>query len=314
MADPTNSSPQSTGSGKFKFELSQEMRLIIAFILMGAVLFLTPLFYKPRNPASPAGKQAQQSQKTEAQQPAQNEETGPKAQEAAAAAAPAQVAASKPRVSPAAPPAEAKKGDKEQLLTVETGLFKVTFSSKGAVVRSWELKRYKDNSGKPVDLVNAPGSAKAGYPMSLVFNGQKPSEDLNQALYVATQSADGLTLDFEYSNGQVSAHKQFQFRKAEYLLDVTSEVSDAGKGLAHRLDWRGGFGDASVTGAPSKMRALYFDGAANKLVSNEAKAAADGPVLVQGDFPFAGIEDTYFAAVFCPMGRSRWRSRPGETR
>jgi YidC/Oxa1 family membrane protein insertase len=96
------------------------------------------------------------------------------------------------------------------------------------------------------------------------------------------------------------AHKAFDFTKDKYLLNVTSDVTLDGKGLPHRLDWRGGFGDSTVPGAASKMRALYFDNAADKLISNEAKAAASGPVQARGDFAFAGMEDTYFAAVFLP--------------
>src|SRR5580704_19385945 len=45
MAEPTNGGT-SGGPGPPKKELSMELRLLFAFILMGVVLFLTPYFYK----------------------------------------------------------------------------------------------------------------------------------------------------------------------------------------------------------------------------------------------------------------------------
>ncbi len=48
MADLPNNLPP-TGPPKKK-EFTMEMRLLVAFILMGAVLFLTPYIYKPAAP------------------------------------------------------------------------------------------------------------------------------------------------------------------------------------------------------------------------------------------------------------------------
>ena len=138
MADPTNGSPKSAGSGKR--DLSQETRLIIAFVLMGAVLFLTPLFYKQQKPAeSSKGQPASKSQRVEqaAKAQPQNEAKQPKAEPPAAGAA----AGKKPGTTTPAPAAEVKKTDREQILTFENQFYKVAFSNRGAVVRSWQLKQ-----------------------------------------------------------------------------------------------------------------------------------------------------------------------------
>ena len=55
MPDSPNGAPQPTPPKDTK-ELSMEIRLLIAFILMGAVLFLTPYFYKPAAPPPQASK------------------------------------------------------------------------------------------------------------------------------------------------------------------------------------------------------------------------------------------------------------------
>jgi len=45
-----NGNPSSTEPGK---EMSMEMRLLVAFLLMGAVMFLTPYFFKGPPPVPP---------------------------------------------------------------------------------------------------------------------------------------------------------------------------------------------------------------------------------------------------------------------
>ena len=70
-------------------EMSMEVRLLIAFLLMGAVMFVTPYFFKSQVP--PPGKKdaavQSTSQKTDAAVP-----TGPDGKPAPAATAPAEPA------------------------------------------------------------------------------------------------------------------------------------------------------------------------------------------------------------------------------
>ena len=267
---------------KEKKELSMELRLLIAFILMGAVLFLTPYFYKPA--VAP---------------PAQTQKGAP----AAKAAAPAQAAAAQPDIpkKPAPPPGQFG-AQAEATSVIDNHLFRVVFSNRGAVVRSWVLKKHRDDSGKELDLVNPTGPAKVGFPFALVFPNQKPAVDLDQVLYAAETAADGLGLTFRYSDGSAFCEKSFHFKKDSYLVDVSSEVRQGAVQIPHLLVWRGGFGDPTIENPGSLQRTLYFDVAANKLVTTETKAASDGPVTHGGAFSFAGVEDQYFAALFLPAG------------
>jgi len=116
-----------------------EVRLLLAFLLMGAVMFLTPYIFKSQAPApakkSPVASTVPAEQaKPESQPPAAPAET---------AAAPSGPATSAVTSKKPLPP-----------LTVETDLFRITFSNQGANARSWVLRKYKDSNGKPLDLVN----------------------------------------------------------------------------------------------------------------------------------------------------------------
>ena len=282
MAD----SDKSQKSGGFK-DLSMELRLLIAFILMGAVLFLTPYFIKSTPVTSTSAKAPD------------------KGAQATPTPAPSAVPTAAPvarTTSPAADAPPATLASKEETYTIETDMYRVVFSNRGAVVKNWILKKYKDSQPKPqqVDLVSAAGSAITGFPFSVTFKNQQQATDLNQALFVAKPTSDGLGIDFEYSDGKLYAKKAFHFQKNNYLADFVSEIKEGATPLPHRLTWRGGFGDATVFNAYTTHHAIYFDLNANKLVVNEAKAAKDGPVTFQGPVSFAGIEDTYFTAVALP--------------
>jgi YidC/Oxa1 family membrane protein insertase len=279
MADSPESmnAPKPDGGKK---ELPMEARLLLAFGLMALVLFLTPYFYKqqkpqePLKPATPAAA-VQTPAKPEAPAPA------PAGQEAA----------------PALPAAAAQK---EETFVLETSVYKIVFSNRGAVVRSWILKKYPDSEGKPLELVNGAAAGKAGYPFSLVFKGRKPSADLNSALFVAKPSADSLGVEYEFSDGKTVCRKSFQFAKNSYLGQISSEVTEGDAALPHLLAWRGGFGDAAVLNAVAGQNTLYFDAASGKLTTNGIKTAKNGPVTTSGNYPFAGLEDKFFAAVFLP--------------
>ena len=126
--------------------MSMELRLLLAFILMGVVLFVNSyLFRGPSNAkkVTTSNKAAQTTQPATSG-PAQVAPATPEApaEEQAAAAAPVAAQA-------------------EETKTIETDFFKVTFSNRGAVIKSWQLKKYKAHSGAPLELVNA-GNAGVG--------------------------------------------------------------------------------------------------------------------------------------------------------
>jgi YidC/Oxa1 family membrane protein insertase len=283
-------------------EPSMERRLLLAFVLMGAILFLTPYFYRQFVPAPPPAKPA----KTQAVKPAPAEAKPP---EAPPAEAPAPAPA-KPAPAPTAPAVSA---EKEETTVIDTALYRIELSNRGAVVHTWLLKKYKDSAGKPLELVNPAAAEKAGYPFSLTFPGKKLPVDLNQTLYAVQVSQDGLKIDYEYSNGNVVSRKSFQFRRDSYLSEFTSEVALDGAGVPHFVAWSGGFGDFALKNAAGQQHSVYFDLASNRLFTKSAKDAKEGPVSDTGAYSFAGIEDTYFAAVFLPESEAPFTLRTTST-
>ncbi len=268
--------------------MSMETRLLIFFVLMGLILLGTQYFYKPPPPpaksaavTSTAADKAVEKEAVAAAQPA--------AQTAAAAQAP--------------PPADMPgrvQADKEELVTVETDVYRVTFSNRGAVAKSWTLKAYKDHEGKPLDLINPRSLDKVPAPFSLAIK-TPPATDPNTSLFKVDQSADHLAVDFEFSDGRTVVKKSFHFAADSYLVAVNTEVSQNGVLIPHAIAWRGGFGDQTVSTAAADEHAVYYD---TKLQTKDAKEAKNGPVPFGGQLSFEGMEDKFFAGVFLPSGHT----------
>lgn len=260
-------------------ELSMEARLGIAVVLMCAVLFVTPYFNRPAAPPpKPAPKAAETSQPPAATQP-----PAPGPVVASAATVLASVAAEK----------------ELSLPPIETDLFRIEMTNRGALVKSWILKKYRDSHGKPLELVSAAGVRKTGYPLSLQI-ADRPLEwaAVNDALFAANPIDGGY--EFEYSDGRHYAKKTIRAKPGSYLVEVRTEVRESGVPVKHRLVWRGGFGDATVPNASTHYRAVWFNITDNKLIGHGADHAKSGPQVNSGNFAFAGFEDQYFAIVDLP--------------
>jgi YidC/Oxa1 family membrane protein insertase len=269
-----------------KKEMSMETRLLLAFLLMGLVLLGTQYFYKPPpQPVKPAAAKATESAP---------EKLG---------GTPAAVPAVHSEAVPAEMPGQVH-ADSEETFTVETDLYRVVFSNRGAVVRSWILKNFKDHTGKALDLVDQKGLDKVPAPFSVHFKNQAPATDPNTGLFHVDRTNGNLDVEFEFSDGRAATKKSFKFSPKSYLVGITSQVTENGVMIPHSLAWRGGFGDETVVNAPTEQKTVWYDLSGSKLQEKDAKEAKNGPVTVSGQFSFVGLEDKYFAAVFLPASKT----------
>lgn len=293
----TNPSPL---PGKPK-EMSMEVRLLLTFGLVGLVLFAWNYFFPAPKPQPTPPKQAI-SELAKSPAPTPAETKPPEPVPAAAKAKPAAKKGAKPA---AEPPVQLVSAEKESTYILETPVYRVVFSNRGATVRSWILKRYKDSTGKPVELVNAHSGAVRpfGWAFSYIFPKEQPATDLNGALFAVEQPSP-LQIAFTYSDGKISAKKTFKLHESLYLADYHSSVTAGATGIPHQLAWRGGFGDPTIHNAAGMQKSIFFSTAENKLVEEDAKVAEKGPHKVTGDYQFAGMMDTYFAGVILPEGKT----------
>lgn len=219
-----------------------------------------------------------------------------------APAPPVAAATSSGAVVSAAPAPDVVAAAAEREITVDTDKYTVVFSNRGAVVKSWLLKNYKDALGEPLDLVHQDGAATHGYPFRLTLSGGEPVAGLDDALFTVNDGSDrrvGTTeLEFRYSDGIRTATKTFGFRQEGFQLDVATELIENGSPRLHLMSWPGGFGDTAHANDYAHSMVSYWDPAEDGLERNKAADAEDTRIANQGVYPFAGIEDLFFTATF----------------
>ncbi len=193
---------------------------------------------------------------------------------------------------------EPKSAAAETETTVENDLYKIVFTNRGAQVKSWILKKYKDDEGHPLDLVNK-DTSKFGLPLSLYTYDPNLRNQINSALYVASASGDLTTpgdLSFDYANGGVSVHKSFVFGST-YVISIETTVTQNGQTVAALPVWPAAFGDeATGPGYASQKIEYMADGKVERL----APKKVSGGNTLRGPFNWAGPQDQFFAAIFLP--------------
>ncbi|HEY7405992.1 MAG TPA: membrane protein insertase YidC [Candidatus Angelobacter sp.] len=283
-------------------EPGSDKRMLIAllsvFLVLGVMQFILP---KPQQPPPQEKSQSQQLQPTPSTTPPPVRGATPVPSKAPAAAA---------RV-----PVKAAASETESVL--ENDSYRIVFSNRGAVVKSWILKaknpdnksyKYADNAGKPFDLVNQIIAPQLGYPLSLFTYDEELKKKLNESLYVSTSAGTASSsgpLTFEYSDGDITVRKIFRAEK-DYIIGIETEVTRNGQRIQAFPQWPSGIGDQI---APASFLAGKIDSEQNGTV--ERRSAMSGGFLsskkwivggqtVPGPFNWVAVADQYFAVAFMP--------------
>jgi YidC/Oxa1 family membrane protein insertase len=264
-------------------EPGMERRLLLVFALTFLVIMLfQPILkkYFPQPPAKPT------TSETQGQAPAP---------------LPTPTGAASPNATPSGvstPSVAPQQASSESETVIENGLYRIVFTNRGAQVRSWVLKKYTDDAGKPLELVNK-ASEKYGYPLSLWSYDQNLGNKLNSALYVttSTNSTAPAEITFAYSDGDVSVQKTFKFDHS-YVVEARTSVAVKGVGVAAFLMWPAGFGDQTNGPQYASSQIVYqYDNRVERLAFKKVS----GGGTLQGPFQWAGLSDQYFAAAFLPQ-------------
>ncbi len=260
-----------------------EKRLLLVFAITFLIILISQPLLKKYLPQTPETKPPAQSQ-------SQSQPVNPAPEASGSAPTPSPV-----------PVQGAKQASAEAETVVENDLYKIRFSNRGGQVKSWVLKKFKDDKGQPLELVNSTAAAKYGYPLSLWAYDETLRNKLNSVLYVATpDGSNSLTapadISFEYSDGDVAVRKKFSFDHS-YLLTVETSVVQKGSSVSAFPMWPAAFGDESNPASYAAARIEYQNGGD---VERVALKKVIGGNTVHGPFQWAGVSDQYFAAVFLP--------------
>ncbi len=254
---------------------------MLVFVLTFVVMLLFQPLLKKYMP-QPATPPPQQSQPVQAQ---------PSPSIPAAAVAPATVV-------PAG--SASKQAASETETVIENDLYRITFTNRGAQVKSWILKKFdNDAQNGPLDLVNPAAAEKFGYPLSLWTYDESLRGKLSSALYVVSREGkqtSPTTITFEYADQDLSVRKTFGFDHT-YIVNVETNVTYKGSEIAALPAWPSGFGSQTT---PAFYTAALIDYQFNKNIERLPIKKISGGGTIPGPFHWAGPTDVYFAAVFIP--------------
>jgi YidC/Oxa1 family membrane protein insertase len=230
---------------------------------------------------------------------------------AAGAAGTAQaVAPSATPATPAAAPVEPVLADTaERDVVVETRTVRAVFTNRGARLKSWKLKTFRDLQKRPQELVPEYIPADQVHPFDLMVDDPGATARLKDALFRVSgdgalsvdASRGGQTIVFDYQDGSgLKAHKAFTFEPAGYIVRLTAQVQVGGREMNPTVLWGPGLGD-QVPGADTsryvqKPEAIIVRG-------NKVQRVAGTSVLPGQEYwseTAAGVDDQYFIAMVLP--------------
>jgi YidC/Oxa1 family membrane protein insertase len=279
-------------------EPGTERRLLLVFVLTFVVLMIFQPLLKKYMPQTPA-----------AQPQAQH---GP---------APTASVSPAPAAAPSAPVAQSpantvtRQASSETETVIENDLYRITFTNRGAQVKSWILKKFdNDAQNDLLDLVNPLAAPKFGYPLSLWTYDESLRNRLNSALYVTSNEGHlsaPASVTFEYADQDLVVRKSFRFDHT-YILNVETSVLYKGAAVFAAPAWPSGFGDQVTPASYAAARIDYHNDASSErtalvfpsFVSRLAVKSISGGNTIKGPFEWAGAGDQYFTAVVIPSDPS----------
>jgi YidC/Oxa1 family membrane protein insertase len=280
-----------------KDKFTPVVRMVVAWVLCIVVFLVWAKYFGPKLPV----------QQPQANRPASTAPATP----GPAIPSPASTAQAPATHAAIAPVSVTPKSDtQERSIVIENALYRVEISNRGAVVKSWQLKNYKDDA-KPqrvLDVVHPDASQQTGgWPFSLVLDDEQLQNAANSGLYRTAPDGNMLhapaDAEFSWSDGHLEVTKHFRFDHT-YVVRVETSVKLNGRPITAGLGWLGGFGDLTVTNpAPVETITTYYsEGGKITNFPHKKLEGIDkwGAGVWQGGKDFVGIEDRYFTAAFLP--------------
>ena len=267
-----------------------EKRVFLAIALSLLVLTLYQTFIAPPPPATT--------------QTAASSNTA-----AASTPAAAPATTSSTPASPAAAPAIVADPTAHDIV-VETNDISAVFSTQGAVVKSWKLKKQLDSYGQPLDLVPPAIPATFARPFSLTTTDAALTQTINSAVYQTNAQsslslgdhAGVLSFDFHDPASGLNVRKSFQFQPKgqPYIVTLDASIDVNGNARPVTID----LGPAVGLGY-NEQGSRY--GYPNQAVFSKAgKVERPKPTDLtttpsyEGQFKFAGVGDHYFLSAALP--------------
>jgi len=271
-----------------------EKRLLLAIVLSFLVLFLwQAVFFKKEPPPEPISKPTMEiEQKSEASSLQKEGVTSPETIKSA----------EKIDFQPVYEQIEKQ-------IVVDTSLYRAVWSNKGALLRSWKFKEFKDEDKEDLELISAHSEEIDKYPFLLSTGDSFFDNVINKAFYKSSRKTLDLKegrreeLHFQYADGKGNrVEKTFTFKDGKYDVDINIEVWRNSQKIEPNIIWGPSIGNPSAVTQKQRFgrtRGISVYSGKKVLHQEERKYNVDNPgENTHYHIQWVGYEDQYFTALF----------------
>ena len=258
----------------------------MAFLLSAVIFMVWSALFPPAKPPVPA------PTPTATTETAQPTPANPASPDRTAENEP--VETSPPEEAPETVPSEAIQASTEEEIVLENDSLHVVLTNRGAAVKSLILKGYKDDEGRPLDLVQTVDDPRRALPLQL-----GGSEGVDERLYVGERL--GRTVTYRWADGRGGeVVKTITLEEEGFFLETA--VTVAGSPDVEWIAVGTGMRDIGETEKANRF-ATWGDAVAlagGELERYRRKKVKETTVVQGPDIAFAGFEDTYFLNLLRP--------------
>jgi YidC/Oxa1 family membrane protein insertase len=214
-----------------------------------------------------------------------------------------------PSASPTAAPARPQIADeRERRVEVASSDVTVAFSTRGARLLSWQLKKFKDHRGRPEEMVMTvldieTGDVALDNRLRAALFRPRSSAALGEENEITLTAPEGgeTRVSFEYSDGDLQAEKTLRISGAGYLVQVAATVRQGERAIPCKLLWGPGLGMPT----PEEMQVQGYQAPQGVVLEPRgidrvaAAKVTESPRHV-ADARWVAVESHYFVAAMVP--------------
>ena len=201
---------------------------------------------------------------------------------------------------------------KEKIISIETDNYSAEISSRGGVIRKWELKKFKTWDGHPVQLIDY--AQKGDFSVLLTTSDGRVINTKDLYFDVITSSSHvQLEGSFEFevtfilpatNGGQLV--KKMKFRNGEYGFETEIQLLNLGSVVSnfqYEVAWEHGIRYAEHNSVDESSFAAAYAFTANELTEIDA-SKVDQKIQkeISGGIDWVATRNKYFAVALIPVG------------
>ena len=191
---------------------------------------------------------------------------------------------------------------------IEGSLYRAVLNNRGAVITSWQLRKYQSATGEPFEMV-APGKENA-YPGSVVFEDPQATavaaNDNYELQVVEGQEHEGTiappaTVVLRLRKGPLSFEKRYRFEKDNYVVDLIATYERDGKPLPGHVLLAQDIGPEKEHLFNPSMQLTGLADLGGKIQRESTPKDPNEVKRVSGDVRWAGLDMQYFTIIAIPQ-------------